>query len=81
MSRRRMASLLSAGLIIGTSLFAATPAAARGQLDVLLEGRSAPKGIATSPGSVFVAQGWFFGARVTCSSTTRPGRIEERQRN
>lgn len=62
MRRRRIASLVSAGLIIGTSLAAAAPAAAKGHLDVLLEGLSSPKGIVAGDQSVFVGQGWFFGA-------------------
>lgn len=60
MTRRRAASLVSAGLIIGASMFAAAvPAAAKGHLDVLLDGLSAPKGIDAGPKSVFVGQGAF----------------------
>jgi hypothetical protein len=61
MSRRRIASLISAGLIIVTSLLVtAAPAAAKGHLDVLLDGLSSPKGIDTLPGQVvFVSQGAF----------------------
>lgn len=58
MSRRRVASLVSAGLIIGTSLVAAGPAAAKGHLDVLLDGLSSPKAITAGSNSVFVGQGW-----------------------
>jgi hypothetical protein len=59
MNRRRLASLVSAGLIIVSSLVAAAPAAAKGQLDVLLDGLASPKAITAGPGSVFVGQGWF----------------------
>jgi hypothetical protein len=59
---RRVASLIPAGLIILTSLMTAVPASAKGHVDVLLEGLSAPKGIAAGERSVFVGQGWFFGA-------------------
>ena len=60
MSRRRSASLVSAGLILGASLFAgAVPAAAKGHLDVFLDGLLSPKGIAVGPKSVAVSQGAF----------------------
>ena len=60
MNRRRSASLVSAGLILGASLFAgAVPAAAKGHLDVLLDGLTSPKGIAAGPKSVAVSQGAF----------------------
>ena len=60
MTRRRRASLVSAGLILGASLFAgAVPAAAKGHLDVLLDGLNSPKGIAVGPTSVAVSQGAF----------------------
>lgn len=61
MSGRRVASLGSAGLIIFASVFAAVPASAKGQLDVLLDGLASPKGIAAGDRSVFVSQGWFSG--------------------
>jgi sugar lactone lactonase YvrE len=61
MNRRRLASLVSAGLLIGASLVTANPASAKGHLDVLLDGLSAPKGIAADQHSIFVGQGWFFG--------------------
>jgi hypothetical protein len=61
MTRRRAASMVMAGLIIGASMLAAAaPVAAnspRVQLKVLLEGLSSPKGIALGPKSVFVSQG------------------------
>ena len=60
MNRRRSASLISAGLILGASLFSgAVPAAAKGHLDVLLDGLSSPKGIVAGPKSVFISQGAF----------------------
>ena len=59
MNRRRVASLISAGLLIGGSLFTAGPAAAKDQLEVLLDGLSSPKALGVGPkGSVFVGQGW-----------------------
>jgi hypothetical protein len=60
MSRRRVASLVSAGLIIVGSVFTTVPAAAKDQLDVLLDGLASPKAIGAGPNnSVFVGQGWF----------------------
>lgn len=59
MSRRRAASLVLAGLIIGASLFTAVPAVAKGHMDVLLDGLLSPKGLAVGDQSVFVGQGWF----------------------
>jgi hypothetical protein len=57
---RRVASLLSAGVIIGASLLAAAvPVGAKGHLDVLLDGLTAPKGIDVGPNSVAVSQGAF----------------------
>jgi hypothetical protein len=58
MTRRRVASLVSAGLIIISSLVAAAPAAARGHLDVLLDGLSSPKAVIAANQSVYVGQGW-----------------------
>jgi len=55
---RRAASLFAAGLIMLLSLMTAGPVAAKGHVDVLLDGLSSPKGIATGRGSVFVGQGW-----------------------
>ena len=47
-------------MILGASLFAgAVPAAAKGHLEVLLDGLSSPKGIAAGPKSVFISQGAF----------------------
>ena len=59
MSRRRVASLVSAGLIVLASVFTTLPASAKGHLDVLLDGLASPKGLAVGDRSVFVAQGWF----------------------
>jgi hypothetical protein len=59
MGRRRAASIISAGLIIATTLVAAAPAAAKGHLDVLLDGLSSPKAIADGgKDAVIVGQGW-----------------------
>jgi hypothetical protein len=60
MNTRRVASLISAGVIIGAStLAAAVPVGAKGHLDVLLDGLIAPKGIDAGPQSVAVSQGAF----------------------
>ena len=60
MTRRRVVSLVSAGLILIASMFAtAVPAAGKGHLDVLLDGLSSPKGLAAGPKSVAVSQGAF----------------------
>jgi len=56
---RRVASLVSAGVIILASLGAAAPASAKDQLEVLLDGLASPKGIAAGSDAVFVGQGWF----------------------
>ena len=58
MSRRRAVSLISAGLLLLSTLLAAAPVAAKGHLDVLLDGLNSPKGIAAGKHSVFVGQGW-----------------------
>jgi hypothetical protein len=55
--RRRLASLVTAGVIL-LSLAAAGSATAKGHLTVLLDGLSSPKGIIAGPRSVFVGQGW-----------------------
>ena len=61
MTRRRSASMVLAGLIIGASMLAAAaPVAANGprsHVEVLLQGLKSPKGIDVSPTSVFVGQG------------------------
>lgn len=59
MSRRRVASLFSAGLIIVASLLTTVPASAKDHLEVLLDGLASPKGIASGDHGVFIAQGWF----------------------
>jgi hypothetical protein len=59
MNRRRVASLVSAGVIIVASLFTTVPASAKGHLEVLLDGLASPKGIAAGDHSVFISQGWF----------------------
>lgn len=65
MVRRRVASLLTAGMLIGaTALLAAAPVAAHGprepRAQVLLEGLSSPKGLAIGPyKKVAVSQGAF----------------------
>jgi hypothetical protein len=59
MSCRRVGSLFAAGLIIIGGLLTAAPAAAKGHVDVLLDGLASPKGIAAGPKSIFVGQGWF----------------------
>jgi hypothetical protein len=61
MNRRRVASLLSAGLMILASLSTSVPAAAKAHMEVLLDGLASPKGIASGDHSVFVSQGWFGG--------------------
>jgi hypothetical protein len=65
MQRRRVASLVSAGLII-SMLISATPAAAsgghrhhgRGEAIVRLDGLSSPKALAVKGFDVYVGQGW-----------------------
>ena len=57
MSSRRVAGLVAAGLIVAAS-FAAAPVAAKGHLDVLLDGLSSPKGITASGNALFIGQGW-----------------------
>lgn len=64
MKHRRLASLVSAGLIIGATALTAAPAAANddhyGRIQVLLKDLSSPKGIAiASKDSVVVSQGAF----------------------
>jgi hypothetical protein len=59
MSCRRVGSLITAGLIIVGGLMTAAPTAAKGHVDVLLEGLASPKGIFAGPKSIFVGQGWF----------------------
>jgi hypothetical protein len=58
MSCRRVGSVLTAGLVIIGSLLTAAPAAAKGHVDVLLDGLASPKAIFAGPHSVFVGQGW-----------------------
>ena len=57
-SRRRVGGLVSAVLILAGTLLGALPAAAKGHLDVLLEGLSSPKAITVGPKDIFVGQGW-----------------------
>jgi hypothetical protein len=57
-SRRPAVSLISAGLLLLSTLLTAAPVAAKGHLDVLLDGLNSPKGIAAGKHSVFVGQGW-----------------------
>ena len=56
-SSRRVAGLVAAGLIVAASL-AAAPVAAKGHLDVLLDGLSSPKGITAAGNALFIGQGW-----------------------